>query len=116
MAMLEIICFSWVFGIDVGWKEIHEGAQIQIPAPFRFIMKWVSPAYLMIVLVAFCITNLPASIALIAQQPMAQLALGLIAAVTVLLMVCVRIGEKRWLALGLDLDGKEGWPTTGDAT
>ena len=110
MAMVEIVCFSWIFGIDVGWDEIHHGAQIQIPAFFRFIMKYVAPLYLLVVLVAFCITNLPASIALISDQPMAQLALALIAVTMVLLIACVRVGEKRWKGLGLDLDGKEMLP------
>jgi NSS family neurotransmitter:Na+ symporter len=110
MAMLEIVCFSWIFGIDVGWDEIHHGAQIQIPAVFRFIMKWVAPLYLMVVLVMFAINNLGASIESIAQQPMAQLALGLIAVTMLILMACVYIGEKRWRAAGLDLDGKEMLP------
>ena len=109
MAMVEIICFSWIFGMDVGWDEIHHGAQIQIPTAFRFIMKYVSPLYLLIVLGAFCVTTLPSSLALIGQQPMAQLALALVGVVLLVLMVCVRIGEKRWAELGLDLDGKEGW-------
>ena len=108
MAMMEIIAFSWIFGIDVGWDEIHHGAQIQIPRIFRFIMKWVAPIYLLIVMVAFCITNLPGSIRQIGQQPMAQLALALIAAVMIFLAFCVRIGEKRWRDLGMDLDGQEG--------
>ena len=107
MAMVEIICFSWVLGLDIGWNEIHHGAQIQIPRFFRFVMKWVAPVYLLVVLVAFCINNLPSSIAQISQQPMAQLALALIAAVMALLIVCVRIGEKRWREAGLDLDGAE---------
>ena len=38
---------------------------------------------------------------------MAQLALALLAAVMVFLLVCVRIGEKRWEAMGLDLNGRE---------
>ena len=59
LAMLEIFAFSWVFGLDVGWEEIHHGAQIRIPAIFRFIMKWVAPTYLTVVLIAFCIQNLP---------------------------------------------------------
>jgi SNF family Na+-dependent transporter len=117
MAMIEIIAFSWIFGIDVGWDEIHRGAEIQIPWVFRFIMKWVAPVYLLIVLIAFCVTNLPASIAQIRQEPLAQLALGLITAVLVLLALCVRVGEKRWIEQGLDLDGKElavGWEPAAD--
>ena len=107
LAMLEIIAFSWVFGLEIGWDEIHHGAQIRIPAIFRFIMKWVAPIYLLVVLIAFCIQNLPASIQQIGQQPMAQLALAMLAVVGLVLMWCVRIGEKRWREMGLDLDGKE---------
>jgi hypothetical protein len=107
VAMLQIICFSWIFGIDKGWQTAHEGARIKIPPVFKFIMKYVTPLYLIVVLVAFCIANLPQWITQVTEEPMAQLALLLIAAVTAFLVVCLRIGEKRWRAAGLDLDGKE---------
>ena len=116
LAMVEIICFGWVLGIDKGWDEIHQGAQIKIPRVFRFIMKWVAPTYLIVVLAAFCVTNLPASIAQIAEQPLAQMALALMLGVILVLMFCVRIGEKRWREMGLDLDGKEGLPPINEVT
>jgi NSS family neurotransmitter:Na+ symporter len=106
LAMVQIILFSWVFGIERGWKEAHQGAQIRIPGFYKFIMKWVAPAYLLIVFAAFCYSNLGAWIKDAMAHPAKQLALGLIAAVTVLLLVCVRIGEKRWRAMGLDIDNK----------
>ena len=110
MATIEIIAFSWVFGIDAGWDEIHEGSQIQIARVFRLILKFVAPAYLLVVLIAFCVTNLPASITQIRQEPLAQLALALIVVVFVALASCVHIGEKRWRDRGLDLDGQESAP------
>lgn len=106
LAMVQIILFSWVFGLEKGWKEAHQGAQIRIPGFYKFIMKWVAPAYLLIVFAAFCYSNLGAWIKDAMAHPAKQLALGLIAAVTVLLLVCVRIGEKRWRAMGLDIDNK----------
>lgn len=107
LAMVQIICFSWIWGIDRGWDEAHHGAHVRIPRIFRFIMKYVSPLYLLVVFAAFAIQNLPNWIRGVASQPLAQGALALIAAVTVLLLVCVRIGEKRWRAAGLDLDGRQ---------
>jgi SNF family Na+-dependent transporter len=106
LAMVQIICFSWVFGIDRGWKEAHQGAHIRIPRAYRFIMKYVSPAYLLLVFLAFSVQNLPTWVRNVANQPLQQGALALIGATTVLLLVCVRIGEKRWRAAGLDLDGR----------
>lgn len=107
LAMVQIICFSWIFGIDRGWKEAHDGAQIRIPSFYKFVMKYVSPIYLLVVFGAFTVQNLPNWIRGVAAQPLAQGALALVVAVTVLLLACVRIGEKRWRAEGLDLDGRQ---------
>jgi len=48
-AMLEIILFSWIFGIKKGWKEITAGADIRIPGIYKFIIKWITPFILIIV-------------------------------------------------------------------
>ncbi|MGA7616185.1 MAG: sodium-dependent transporter [Thermoanaerobaculia bacterium] len=116
MAMIEIIAFSWIFGIDRGWREAHIGAEMRIPRPYRFIMKYVAPLYLIVVFVAFCVSNLPSWVEAVAAQPAAQLALAMIGAVLLFLVICLRIGEKRWRASGMDLDGKEGIPDLPDGT
>ncbi|MBK7173492.1 MAG: sodium-dependent transporter [Bacteroidales bacterium] len=46
-ATLEIILFSWVFGMKKGWVEITHGADIKVPIIFRFILKWVTPFMLL---------------------------------------------------------------------
>jgi len=107
LAMVQIICFSWIFGIKRGWKEAHEGSHVRIPSIFKFIMKWVAPLYLLVVFAAFCWSNLGAWISAAMANPAKQLALGVIAAVTIFLLICVRIGEKRWRAMGLDIDNKK---------
>jgi SNF family Na+-dependent transporter len=107
LAMVQMICFSWIWGIDKGLKEAHEGAEMRIPRVFGFIMKYVTPLYLIIVFVAFCYQNLGSWVSDVGQQPAAQLALGLVAAVAVGLLVCTRIGEKRWRAAGYDIDGRD---------
>jgi SNF family Na+-dependent transporter len=48
-AMLEIILFSWIYGIKKGWKEITAGSDIRIPAIYKFIIKWITPFILIIV-------------------------------------------------------------------
>jgi hypothetical protein len=67
----------------------------------------VAPTYLLVVFLAFSVQNLPNWIRGVGNQPLAQGALALIAAVTILILVCVRIGEKRWRAAGMDLDGRK---------
>jgi SNF family Na+-dependent transporter len=107
LAMIQIILFSWVFGIERGWKEIHDGAQIRIPAFYKIIMKYVAPIYLLFVFGAFCVKNLPDWIRGVKDEPLRQGALGLVAATIVVLVVCTWIGERRWRAAGLDIDGRK---------
>lgn len=54
-----ILVFGWSkgMGIERGWKEAHEGAAIRIPHIFKFIMKWVSPIFLGVVLLMFILSS-----------------------------------------------------------
>jgi NSS family neurotransmitter:Na+ symporter len=49
-ATLEIILFSWVFKIKKGWDEMHKGADLKVPKIFKFIMTYVTPVYLLVLL------------------------------------------------------------------
>jgi NSS family neurotransmitter:Na+ symporter len=106
LATVQIICFGWVFGIDRGWQAMHEGAQLRLWPGFRFVIRYVTPLFLLAVFAAFSVNNLPDWIAAVAENPVKQMSVGLIAATILMLVVITRIGEKRWRALGLDLDGR----------
>ena len=54
-AAIEVIIFAWVFGMRRGWKEITSGAEIKVPRVFYYILKYVTPLYLLGVLVGFLI-------------------------------------------------------------
>ncbi len=50
-ALLESIVFAFVFGMERGWEEITRGADIAVPRVFRFVIQWVTPAFLLAVFV-----------------------------------------------------------------
>jgi NSS family neurotransmitter:Na+ symporter len=104
MAGIQIIYFSWVFGIDRGWKELHAGASIRIPPVFKFVMKYVAPVYLIVVFVGFCVQNLSASVQSAWASTGSRAAMITIAATLVLLVLIVMAGEKRWKREGIDLN------------
>jgi len=56
-ATIEIILFSFVFGIDRGWEELHKGADIRIPRIYKPIMKWVTPLFLITLLSWWSVTE-----------------------------------------------------------
>jgi SNF family Na+-dependent transporter len=45
-ALAEIILFAWVFGMEKGWKEITEGAEIKVPLAFKYIIKYITPIFI----------------------------------------------------------------------
>jgi len=49
-ATVETILFGWIFGIDKAWEEIHHGADIRIPRIYKFIIKYVTPSFLILIL------------------------------------------------------------------
>lgn len=50
VAVLEVVVFVWIFKPENAWNSIHMGADIQIPKIFKFIMTYVTPIYLLIIL------------------------------------------------------------------
>jgi SNF family Na+-dependent transporter len=57
-ALFESIAFAWVFGIDKGWEEITRGADITIPSFFKYIIKYITPLFLLAVFAGSLISPL----------------------------------------------------------
>jgi SNF family Na+-dependent transporter len=51
LALVETILFMWVFGKENAWRELHEGAQIRIPAFYKYVMAYVTPVFLLVMMV-----------------------------------------------------------------
>ena len=49
-AVLEMVVFSWIFGIERGWEEMHRGADMKVPRVYKFIIRYVTPLYMMVIL------------------------------------------------------------------
>lgn len=48
-ALIEVILFGWVFGMDRAWEEITRGADIKVPRFFYYVIRFVTPAYLLFI-------------------------------------------------------------------
>lgn len=49
-ATIQTILFVWIFGMEKAWEEIHLGAQIRIPRIYKFIIKYITPLFLLFIL------------------------------------------------------------------
>lgn len=105
LALTQIVIFGWVFGIERGVAEANRGASMRLPRVMGFVMKYISPAYLLVVFIGFSIQDLGGRLRGLAESPVAMASMGVIFATFIMLAIMTWMGEKRWRAAGLDLDG-----------
>lgn len=100
LATIEVIVFSWVFGVERGYQEAMRGAELKIPAIWKFVIKYISPTYLLIIFALWCFdeNNLPKYIKTLREQTVPKYAVYLIVGVTVFLGILIYLASKRWSA------------------
>jgi len=104
VAGTQVICFAWVFGVDKAMALANEGALLRIPRGFRFVFKYVSPVYLLVIFVGFCWNNVPPYLRSLLGDPRAGqppdhaaiYAWLVILASIGLLMGVTALGSRRW--------------------
>jgi len=68
-SLIECVLFTWVFGIDKAWEEMHKGAQLRVPRAYKFILKYVTPVILIAILVGWTIDKFKSVILMRACKP-----------------------------------------------
>ena len=108
LACIQTLIFGWVFGVDRGIAEAHRGAAMRLPRAFGFVIRYLAPVYLLVIIVGFSVQELPRYAQDLLKNPTARNTMVGIAIFLSLLLCAVRVAERRWRARGLDLDGSEG--------
>ena len=50
-ALGEVFIFAWIFGMERGWQEITRSADMNVPRVFRYVIQYVTPAFISVVFV-----------------------------------------------------------------
>ena len=96
IATMQVILFGWVFGVERGIEEARLGAEMKIPRIFKFVIKYISPVYLLIIFVSWLINNCPSYLQSLAKGGVPLFSVCLIAVFFVFLMLISIIGSKNW--------------------
>jgi neurotransmitter:Na+ symporter, NSS family len=114
LATILIIVFGWIMGVEKGWEEAHHGALIRIPTIFKFIIKFVSPLYLLTIFVLWVLFNVfgwnpdtgqfkPTAYVVdliggdgVEANTAARLGFGLIIIMIIFTVIMVYAASKRW--------------------
>ncbi len=54
LALFQILLYGWVFGIQRGEQELHQGAHIRVPRVVQWNLKYVAPVFLLAIFGSFC--------------------------------------------------------------
>lgn len=57
-AMVMMILFSWKLSVDDGLRDLNEGSAMSIPRIYRFIMKFVTPTFLLSIFLFWLAQNI----------------------------------------------------------
>ncbi|MBU0580291.1 MAG: sodium:calcium symporter, partial [Candidatus Margulisbacteria bacterium] len=107
-ATIETVLFAWIFGMDKAWKEIHHGAELEVPKIYRFIIKYITPLFLFFIL-GFWFVQQGLPVMLMKNVPAANVPyvlftrLGLIAMLVVLAILVKIAWLKKKVAKRVDI-------------
>ena len=126
-ATILVLIFGWGMGIERGWAIAHEGAEMRIPSVYKFIIKYVTPTFLLLVFGLFVLQNVfgwnysfshphfnPTSYVkdLVGAEPnfVARLSVGWIVIMTVFSLILVNIAGKNWIRREANANKEESLP------
>ncbi len=102
LATVQAIVFGWVIGARRGMKELRRGAEIRLPRFLGFVIKFISPLFLLVVFGMWCTTTLPGRLKAIfdynesGEPPVVAMSIGLILLVVIFFTLIVTVANARW--------------------
>lgn len=108
LATFQVILYGWIFGVHRGFEELQRGAEIRIPSWVKYIIKYVSPVYMLTIFGLwihqqfFKVSNDPAQLTRfqeIQQYPVVRWSVGFIIIVAIFFALLVAQAVKRWEAV-----------------
>ncbi len=99
VALVEVIIFAWIHGMDKGWDELNRGSDIKTPRIFYYVIKYVTPLYLLFILVFWTVKEAIPTFNLVGvdpeKVPYIWGARAFMAAIFIALLVMVHIAWRR---------------------
>jgi neurotransmitter:Na+ symporter, NSS family len=96
LALIQSLLYGWALGIKRGEEEAHVGAHMRIPRFVQYMLKYVAPVYLVVILAAFLWNDVPARAQAIWKTPVALGSIVFIGVILGFLLLMVHIAGKRW--------------------
>jgi SNF family Na+-dependent transporter len=103
MATVLVLLFAWVIGAERGFRLAREGSELRIPGFFTYVIKYISPVYLLVIFVLWVYHNAGDYVRSIVTNNAATFTMVFIILVMIFFGVLVRLANARWTAQGRDV-------------
>ncbi|MCC7203699.1 MAG: hypothetical protein IT441_01350 [Phycisphaeraceae bacterium] len=102
LALFQTVMFGWVLGVDRGMAEINRGAAINVSRVVGWILKYVSPVYLLVIFAGWCYMQITTTkgnrLAAIRDNGYVKASVGFMLLVAVLFLLLIAQSVRRWNA------------------
>ncbi|MGL5721117.1 MAG: sodium-dependent transporter [Brevinema sp.] len=93
--LIEVILFATHIDSKKGWLELHRGGHITVPTFYRYILKFVTPVFLAVILLGWIIFNAPAQIMAESTPANVWVARGIMVAVAIIINLMIGYSWRR---------------------
>jgi SNF family Na+-dependent transporter len=98
LATVQTLLYGWVLGPKRGREELERGALLPIPRIFDFVIRYVSPVFLLTIFILWLHQSWASNWQAIQTQPSVRIALVFVLAVTVLFLLLIARAVRTWNA------------------
>jgi NSS family neurotransmitter:Na+ symporter len=96
LALIQSLLYGWALGIKRGEEELLRGAQLRVPRFVQWILKYVTPVYLLAIFIGFVYSNGKSEVEKLSAGGVPLLSVGFISVIFAFLLLLVHIAGKRW--------------------
>ena len=100
LATIQSIVYGWMFGAAKGHEELKTGALIGVPGILPFVLKYITPLFLIVILGYTFVSNYETYANNFANDPIARRSVYLILGVLAFLILTIGIAVVRWSRQG----------------
>ncbi len=58
LGLFEVILFYWIYDAKKAWEELNRGGLITVPRVYYYVLRYVTPLFLTVLLVGFVVNNI----------------------------------------------------------
>lgn len=99
LATIQILIGGWLFGADNVMKEASVGSILKIPSFYKIIIKYISPAYLLIVFISWLYQKLPGYIDILRTNTNARFTFFFVIILSAFFILLIAQANRNWKKL-----------------